>query len=228
MKSERLLSLLTRIKKSIRRRVFYAVDKYFDMRICGQSLAEYIPSVFRDDKNGIGLTGSESTHYLILKKIFSNVTLTEKDVFLDVGCGMGRVLAFCIKEKYPCLINGIEINEIPGKIAQSWTQKYENVNVTIGDALKIDYNPYTVLFLGRPFLPKTFAEFIRNLESQLTHPITFIYWVDQQSGKQLINRTGWMMKKRQILRKVYGVKMYRGSQGYSIWEYEPPEKQCLE
>lgn len=213
-----------KIINKFRGRFFYTYDHYYDMKICGQSLSEYIPSLYRDDKNGIGMTGSQSTHYFILKKIFANVNITERDNFLDVGCGMGRVLAFCVKEKYPCSINGIEINEVPGKVAESWAKRYENVHVTIGDAFKLDYDQYTVLFLGRPFLPKTFAEFIGILESQLTHPITFIYWVDQQSGHYLKNRTGWEMKHREMIKKIHGVKIPIAPQGYSIWEYTPQKK----
>ena len=204
-----------------RARIFYTYDHYYDMKICGQSLSEYIRSLYRDDKNGIGMTGSQSTHYFILEKIFANVVIKGNDSFLDVGCGMGRVLAFCVKEKYPCSINGIEINEVPGKIAETWSEKYDNVHVTIGDAFQIDYNPYTVLFLHRPFLPKTFIEFIGILEAQLTHPITFIYWVDQQSGHYLNGRVGWKMKHREISKRIYGVKLPCGPQGYSIWEYTP-------
>ncbi len=210
--------------RRIRERFFFTINHFYDMRICGQSLSEYIPSLYRDDENGVGMTGSQSTYYPILKKIFSNVVITEKDSFLDVGCGMGRVLAFCVREKYPCLINGIEINEVPGKIAQSWSKKYDNVHVTIGDAFKIDYNQYTVLFLGRPFLPVTFSEFIQYLESQLTHPIKFIYWVDQQSGHLLMNRAGWTLKRREKIKRIYGVKLPGNSQWYSIWEYDPGTK----
>ncbi len=210
--------------RKVRTRFFFTINHYYDMRICGRSLSEYIPSVFRDDINGVGSTGSQSTYYPILKKIFRNVVIRESDVFLDVGCGMGRVLAFCIREKYPCSINGIEINEVPGKIAEEWSGKYDNVHVTIGDAFEIDYDQYTVLFLGRPFLPKTFEQFLGVFESQVTHPITFIYWVDQQSGHMLKNREGWTMKKREIVKRILGVKLPGGPQGYSIWEYIPQKE----
>lgn len=219
--------ILSSILKKIRVRIFYTIDYYYDMQICGQSLSESIPSVFRDDKNGIGFTSSQSTYYSILKKIFRNVEIKESDVFLDVGCGKGRVLAYCIMEKYPCSINGVEINEVPGKIAEEWSRKYDNVHVTIGDAFELDYDQYTVLFLGRPFLPKTFEQFLSAFESQMTHPVTFIYWVDQQSGHLLNNREGWTMMKREIVRKIFGVKLPSGPQGYSIWEYIPPHRKTV-
>lgn len=211
----------SKLVRKIRSRFFYMIDHFYDMRICGRSLSQYIPSLFRDDENGVGMTGSQSTYYSILKIIFKHVHITENDVFLDVGCGMGRVLAFCIKEKYPCSVNGIEINEVPGRIAEAWSEKYGNVHVTIGDAFKIDYNPYTVLYLHRPFLPKTFVEFIGVLESQLTHPITFIYWVDQQSGHYLKERPGWTSKHHEIINSIHGVRLPSGPQGYSVWEYTP-------
>ena len=207
--------------KRIRGHIFYLIDFHYDMRICGQSLSRYIPSVYRDDKNGIGMTGTESTRYPILKKIFSNIQITEKDSFMDVGCGMGRVLAFCIKEKYPCSLNGIEINEISGNIALSWVNRYDQIRVEIGDAFKIDYNPYTILFLFRSFLPKTFLEFIKLLESNLTHPITLLYYADQQSGWLLNERPGWKIKKREIVKKIYGIRLPENPQWYSIWEYIP-------
>ena len=182
------------------------------MQICGQSLSKYITSVFRDDKNGIGMTGTESTHYPILKIIFSNVQITDKDSFVDVGCGKGRVFAFCIKEKYQCSLNGVEINEVSGHIALSWIEKYNQIHVEIGDAFQLDYNLFTILFLFRPFLPKTFLEFIKLLESHLTHLVTLIYYEDQQSGWILKERPGWTLKKRDVIRRIYGILIPEGSQ----------------
>ena len=213
--------LLYKIYTTISIRTFWIQDRLTDYRICGQSLTRYVPSVFRDDANGVGMTGSQSTSYVILKRIFSHVTLTDQDVFLDVGCGKGRVLAFLLKEHMPCKMYGIEINEVSGKVALDWTRKYKQVNVTLGDAFKLDYDPYTVLFLGRPFLPKTFLQFIEKFESDLTHPITLIYWVDQQSGYLLADRPGWEMQFRETLEKLYGLKIDKYPQSYSIWRYTP-------
>ena len=155
-------TILSKIYTTISIRAFWIIDRLNDYRICGQSLTRYVPSIYRDDANGVGMTGSQSTSYVILERIFSHVQLTEQDVFLDVGCGKGRVLAFLLKKHMPCKMYGIEINEVSGKVAMDWTQKYEQVIVTLGDAFKLDYNPYTVLFLGRTFLPKTFCSSLRR------------------------------------------------------------------
>ena len=121
--------LFNRVHTKISSVILRLKDEAIDRRICGQSLVKYVESVYRDDANGIGLTGSQSTHYIVLDRIFSHITLTEHDHFLDVGCGKGRVLAFLIKEHAPCRVYGVEINEISGKVALEWTEKYDQVDV---------------------------------------------------------------------------------------------------
>lgn len=215
---------VNRCKWALIRRFWNFCDEVNDKRICGISLTKYVPSVFRDDENGVGMTGSQSTRYCILKEIFSHVEINDNDSFLDVGCGKGRVLAYLIKEKYGCKKSGIEINKISSAVALEWSKRYKDVEIIEGDAFKLDYDPYTVLFLGRPFLPKTFAEFLDKLESSLSHPITFIYWVDQQSGYMLNDRKGWKCQYKSKIDKLHGLKVHGTPQGFSVWTYTPHEQ----
>ena len=216
--------LFSRIHGKISRLLLHAINTCMDSITCGQSLVEYVPSVYRDDAKGVGMTGSQSTHYLVLNRIFSHVTLSERDSFLDVGCGKGRVLAFLLKKHAPCKLSGIEINEAAAQVALDWTRKYKQVKVIQGDAFRLDYNAYTVLFMGRPFLPKTFLQFLETLETNLTHPIRLVYWVDQQSGYLLKDRPGWRRQFRETLKTVWGLKISRTPQSYSIWDYDPALK----
>ena len=89
-------NILTRVENKINREILVRIDNVIDNKVCGVSLSKYEKSVFRDDKNGIGLTGSQATHYSILKKIFDKVNIDESDSFIDVGCGKGRVLAYLV------------------------------------------------------------------------------------------------------------------------------------
>ena len=199
-------NILTRVENKINNKILVTIDNAIDNKICGVSLSKYENSVFRDDKNGIGLTGSQATHYSILKKIFDKVNIDESDSFIDVGCGKGRVLAYLVMHDYKCSITGIEINETSYKVAEKWTLNYPQIKLMIGDAFKLNYNDYTVLFLGRPFLPVTFLEFIELIESQLDHPIQLIYWVDQQSGYLLKDRKGWTLVWREKIERINGIK----------------------
>lgn len=206
-------------------RLLNLMDGIIDRRVCGQSLVKYVPSVFRDDKNGIGGTGSQSTHYVILERIFSHVSFTASDSFLDVGCGKGRVLAFLTREKCQCQLYGIEYNGEVGEIASEWSERYENVHVIIGDALQLDYNQFTVLSLARSFLPKTFLAFVEQLEATLDHPITLVYWYDQQSGYLLKERAGWEMQMREKITRIHGIRIAPCPQSYSIWKFDPKKRE---
>ncbi len=213
-----------KIKSHINWKTVEWLDDHYDQKVAGQSLTKTVPSICQDLKNGIGMTNSQPTHYLILQKVFKHVALTEEDVFIDVGCGKGRVLAFLLKQHCPCSIYGVELSEVPGRIAAEWTKKYDRVHVILDDAFRINYDPFTVLFLSRPFLPKTFQEFIGLMESQLTHSVTFIYIVDQESGHFLRNRPGWTMKYREKYFKIHGLRVALSPQWFSIWEYHPEER----
>jgi len=220
--------LIGRIERAVSGRVLRLYDRITDRRICGQSLVKTVAGISEDKKKGIGGTASQSTHYLFLKYIFSHVSLTESDTLIDVGCGKGRVLAFLIKEKYPCRICGIEYNEAVGKIAQEWTAKYEQAEVLIGDAFQLDYNDYTVLTLARPFLPVTFCQFIEKLEETLTHPITLVSWYDQNLVRYVYNRSGWHAAYHELVKRVRGWKIALYPSSFTVWTYDPAERKAKE
>lgn len=209
--------------RNIDRYLIILYDLFLDICICQRSLVKQIPSISENTSDGTGSTPTQSTPYVVLKKIFTDFTITENDAFIDVGCGKGRVLAYLVAKNAPCVINGVEFNPVPAEIAKSWSSRYGNVNVIIADAFDIDYNQYTIIYMNRPFLPVTFKHFIELLENQLSHPIRLIYWVDQQSGHLLRNRAGWKMLHREAVFKVHSLRVAYSPQGFSIWSYEPSE-----
>lgn len=195
-----------------------AIDGIKDRKICGCSLVKYVPSLYRES---MGATGSQSTCYFTLDRIFKDSTFSENDSFIDVGCGKGRVLAYMVNKGYPCSLTGVELNADVAEYARNWAKRYENVNIISGSAFDLDYNDYSVLFMGRPFEPEMFHKFIDKLETELKHPIKLYYWVDQQSGQYLKDRKGWEMHIRERLFFLRGFFIYYSPQGYSIWTYTP-------
>ena len=176
-------------------------DLFWDEKICGRSLIKYVPSLYRETK---GATGSQSTHYTILDDIFQGAEFSKDDKFIDVGCGKGRVLAYMLKRNFQGEIHGIELNEEVAEYCKEWADKYPQVHVIAGDAFKLDYDQYTVMFMGRPFLPDMFHQFIAMLEKTMTHPLKVYYWVDQQSGDYLNDREGWTLHRREWVYKKNG------------------------
>ena len=222
MEKKRVERQLQRIDRAISTRLLKLQDAFIDRKVCQRVLIPYVPSIYRDDENGIGGTGTESTHYAFLRQIFAHVNLTESDTLIDVGCGKGRVLAFLLWKKFPCQLYGIEHNEEVANIALEWAEKYDQVHVTVGDAFAQDYNPYTVLSLARSFLPKTFLAFAEYLERTMKHPIRLVLWYGQEYS-YLDGRPGWKLQERGMVDRVCGIRV---GHGYSIWTLEP--SQCRE
>ena len=157
-----------RFYKKATRHLVNIYDGRRDKRICGCSLVKYVPSLYRET---MGATGSQSTRYWALDKMFKGEHFDKDDSFIDVGCGKGRVLAYMVSRKYPCSLTGIELNKDVADYAKSWAKKYSGINIINGNAFELDYNEYTVLFMGRPFETEMFHKFIDELELELKHPI---------------------------------------------------------
>ena len=210
-----------KLKNYLNWKIVHIYDLLIDKRVTGLDLTKTVPVPNVYYNKGIGMTESQPTKYLILKKVFSHIRLTESDTIIDVGCGKGRCIAYLISQRCPAQIYGIELSEEPGKIVIQWTKKYQNVHVTIGDAFSLNYNDYSVLYLSQPFFPKTFFKFVKLLEEQLKHPITFIYLFDHTSGGYLENRPGWNLQYREEFFKIHGLQVVGATRRFSIWTYTP-------
>ena len=195
------------------------MDFIWDKKITGRNLTRTISSPITLVRKG-GLD-SQPARYLILEKVFSHISLSSSDSFMDVGCGQGRVLAFLVLQKCPCEIYGVEFNETAGKTAIEWTKKNPNIHVILGDAFSLDYNEYTVLFLSQPFSPYVFSQFILYLESHLIHPVTLIYLFDRLSGGHLEGRNGWELQYWEEFYKIKGFQVVGAVNRFSIWRYTP-------
>ncbi len=221
MAKKSVWKIIRRKFRSASIRCAHLFDAGKDRKICGCSLVRYVPSLYRET---MGATGSESTCYWALEQIFDGESFSEADSFIDVGCGKGRVLAYLQSKGVPCKLTGIELNRDVAAFAQKWTERYSGITVLNGNAFELDYNAYTVMFLGRPFETEAFCRFIDRLEENQHRKIRVIYWWDTQSGSYLENRTGWNMIRRGVVFKSHGLYMYHYPQRFTVWEYTPDEK----
>ncbi|MBR4727222.1 MAG: class I SAM-dependent methyltransferase [Clostridia bacterium] len=195
-----------------------AIDAWKDRRICGCSLVKYVPSKYRESH---GATGSRSTSYWALDQVIGDDDFSATDAFIDVGCGKGRVLAYMIGRGFPCALTGVELNPEVAAFAEAWAKEYDQITILNGDAFALDYNDFTVLFLGRPFEKETSERFIDQLEKKLTHAIRLYYWWDLKDSGYLENRAGWRMLRRGWVFNKRCFFMYSWPQRYTVWEYTP-------
>ena len=222
MKKKFYSNKLVRFYNSRVKRINDARDVRHDKELTGISLGSYVPSEHREDK---GATGSESTPYFALRTMLGAEQFSDSDVFADIGCGKGRVLAYMAGEKkFGGKIRGVELNEKVADIAKSWAVKFDNVEIIAGDAFEQDLSDITVMYLGRPLETEFFKKFIDKFESEMTHPVTVFYWVDQQSGRYLKDRPGWTKEKRIFIFYNKGLPVMTVPQGFSKWTYTPVNK----
>lgn len=193
-------------------------DYMKDKKICGCSLVKYVPSKYRET---LGATGSQATCYWALDEIFLDDKISDNDKFVDVGCGKGRVFAYLLRRGVKCDMTGVELNSDVAEYARKWARRYDNITILNENAFDLDYNKYTIMFLGRPFETETFYRFIEKLEQSLRHPVRFYYWWDTQSGSYLENRAGWTMRRRKWVFTSHGFFMFGWPQRYTLWDYVP-------
>lgn len=198
-------------------RMVQFIDVIHDIRLCGHDMSK------KKDVQVEGAINYMPTRYWALDIIFKDAVFTSEDRFVDIGCGMGRVLAYLLEKKFPGHITGIEKDPYVAGIARKWMTKYKDrpVELIEGNAMEQQYDGYTIIYVFRPFSEEFFERLILRLEDQLTHPIRFYYLTDHNSIRFLIRRQGWIKIKRDFIFRKYGLCVWKCPQYYSIWDYIP-------
>ena len=210
-----------KLYRKISGQITTACDMAKDFKICGKSLTKYVASVDREVKQA---TGSQSTRYWALDEVFKGMSFDKGDKFIDIGCGKGRIIAEMIRLKFPGQLYGIELNPKVAEYAQSWAKKYDNIKIYSGDAFKHNYNEYNIIMMCRHFLEDMYITFLDKLESDITHPVTVILYVDNYMAKHVKNRPGWTMQRQdRFFKKGILCAAYYPLR-YSIWTYDPTNK----
>ncbi len=110
------------------------------------------------------------TTYYALNKIKKLVNFSENDVFLDLGCGKGRVLFFFSNLKLKKII-GIEIDDFLYKSALSNLKRFRKIVTPIEihkiDAAKYKFSDETIVFMYNPFGSQTTNQVFVNLQKNL-------------------------------------------------------------
>jgi predicted RNA methylase len=143
--------------------------------------------------------GYEPAKYPAIRTCLRAAQLSNRDVFFDIGCGMGRVL--CMAARHPtrkCV--GIEYLPSLALIARRNVTRLHGrrspAEVWVGDASAFTYAEGTVFFLYNPFGETTMRRFIECLrQSLMTRPrrIRIIYMAPHQG--HVLNDCGWLARR---------------------------------
>jgi len=130
----------------------YNDDKKLGIDTLGWYFTKNDTSPYKDQYPANSLVHSE------LKQLMDSIKLGENDVFIDIGCGAGRVKA-AVAAKRLKKVMGIEIEErvVMRAKENASTLKVKNTDIEIfqADAGNFDYKGITVYFINNPFGWKT-------------------------------------------------------------------------
>ena len=195
-----------------------ALDIARDKRITGVSLEENIISPFAESHGAIDTI---HTPYGTLHAVLGAEQFTQEDALLDVGCGLGRPLAYLIDTGFPGRIVGAEINPPVAQRAAAWVQRYPRAEVLCSDVFLLPLDQFTHFFMWRPFTPEAFERFVLKIEAELTHPVRMYYVSDTHTGDLLEQRPGWASARRGWVHRVWGIHQHGTPERYTVWDYTP-------
>jgi precorrin-6B methylase 2 len=109
--------------------------------------------------------------YGLILKMVDKLKLDPDDVFVDLGCGLGRVVCFVAAKKKLKKVIGIEARQDIFNMAldnvKSLKIKNTPVEIINADAAAYDMNEGTVFFMSNPFGVNTQKKVLENIRASL-------------------------------------------------------------
>lgn len=173
-------------------------DRYYGIdTISGAMTPAQEQSRFSDT----GINGPVS--YWLLRKYIDRSAIQPHDVFVDVGCGHGRVLCFVARQPVAKCI-GIELSaEFGGRAeanARTLRRRIAPIEVRVGDAVDACYDEGTLFFFGAPFGYQTLACVLANIRQTLQmrpRKIVCILWMSDGATPlfdETLRSSGWLFR----------------------------------
>lgn len=217
------------------REELFANDGRRDIALCGVSLS---PGPARAAAHvagaaGGGVAGAAAhaheptpTPYFILEDLFSRIHLDEDSHLLDVGCGVGRVLAYAVEAGLPGHFTGVELDPALAARAQSWMGPFDQVDVVCGSALDMPLESFTHFYLFNPFDNNVLLAFLDKLEARARRRVVLVHMSDNGENYSYMGRSGWKLQEQgEFWRYPHGdargFALFGCPQHYSIWRFDP-------
>ena len=188
-----------------------------DRKIGGISLAEVRESRFQD----LGAYPTMSAEYGAIDMMFRHFPLSEKDDFVDVGCGFGRVISRLLMKKSPCgKYYGVELDPDVAGVAKKRFEAYPQVSILTGNILDVLPHDGTVFWLYTPFDVCVLDAFLSKLESRRETKAYVMYYCDYRAFA-LEGRRNW----NRLLKDAWCCPPEKPLP-WSIWLYQPDWNRC--
>jgi len=183
---------------SITSLILYVREKRMGIETQGYSFPrDEINSILYEDAGPYA-----ATSYPRLKAMINYLKLNEEDVFIDLGCGVGRVVFFVGAQRLKKII-GVELRrelvDTANRNLKSLKLSNASIEIINTDASAFDVKEGTVFFMFNPFGAKTFTKVIENIKKSLvTNPrkIRIVYFCSEY--KDLLDSQDWLVSEGEI------------------------------
>ena len=146
--------------------------------------------------------GYEPTPYHMIERMIEYLPFNSEDIFVDLGCGKGRVILYLSTKNLRKII-GVEVRNDLANIAKHNLKnlKLKNTLVEIIDSdvaiFKIEEG--TVFFMNNPFGEKILSKVIKNIKKNLAmnfKKIRIIYY--NPVYKNLLDSQDWLVSEGNV------------------------------
>ena len=205
-------------------RIFYFYSRriYYSILLCFKDIYRLVQDHYWDCKLGIHTCYDDKdlderaafkdeviyrpTSYHRIRKMIEYLKLGPEDVFLDLGCGKGRVLAMFSREKLKRVI-GVELQKRLVETARKNVgaqgpaplSRQTPVEIICGDVVNFDPREATVIFLYDPFQYKTFTKVLENIQASLKanpRKLRIVYFDERYAD--ILNAQEWLKPEGEI------------------------------
>ena len=152
-------------------------------------------SLFQD------MYGYQASAYGIIEKALASIKLKPNDVFIDFGCGKGRVVIWTGLHQLKKVI-GVEINKGLSVMARNNLKRMRfrrsPIEIVNQDAAEFDPGEGTIFFFFNPFGAKTISAILANIKNSLTtnpREIQIIYY--SAVHREVFESQDWLVLKKQ-------------------------------
>lgn len=158
-------------------------------------------------------TRSVPTHYLRAFALRRYLEPAADDVFVDLGCGSGRVL-FVFARMQLRIIKGVDFDtaacETARKNAQRFRGRRSPISIEQGDCATFKFSEETIVFLYNPFGTQTLRAVLDNLhDSFTTNPRKLRICFFSAPTRLLLDQMPWLELEHEVRFLKKGFLIYR-------------------
>jgi len=182
----------------------YYYDKKSGLRTIGRYISDNSLALYKDTRI------YRPIPYRKLKEIIDDLNLTERDIFVDLGAGKGRVICVAAMKGIKKVI-GVEMDKRLVDIARENIRRLSSeckpIAVVHADVVNFDVSEGTVFFMFDPFGEETLKEVADNIRNSLFNnprKISIVYF--RPIHRSFLDNQSWLVRQTEIC-----------SKGFLIW-----------